>query len=458
MQRTGKHNALVGKVCYLSERIKEAVKMTILVHMLRYIIQILICQLSTRWLRIFSPRIAVLAFLLIAFCPSSLAAGIGGMFRPYLDYTVVADDNMLRIRDNLDANALLGTNKLSDVSQRFVGGVIFEKAISRQRLSADVNFGYTKFNRFSQINHNSRDLRGNWNWFVGNNFSGNMGASNVKAQAPFLFDPGVKNLRTEQTEFFNAAWRFHPSWRLHGDYTRYDLNSDSVIPRLRRINRKEDRFEAGLDYIAPSNSSIGIQLRTIRGDFSEPFLASDGTLTDNSYDQHEIKSKINWIMTAKSRLIFLGGWVERKNASFSERDFSGINARLSYNWQPTEKVGLMLNGWRETATAQNITASFSLNTGISAVPTWDLTEKIRIEGNFSYETRKFSGFTRFTDGSAVGTNNTFRTVSTKLTYMPYRGIEVSASAYHNDLASNSPLGDFSANGANINLRYIFGNP
>ncbi len=191
---------------------------------------------------------------------------------------------------------------------------------------------------------------------------------------------------------------------------------------------------------------------------TSPLVVTGGTFTDNGYDQYEIKSKINWVMTAKSQLLFLGGWVERKNASFSARDFSGINARLSYNWQPTGKISLMLTGWRESSAAQNLTASFSLNTGISAVPTWDLTEKIRIEGNFSYETRKFNSFSRLIDGFAIGSNNTFRTVSTKLTYTPYSGIQVSASAYHNDLISNSSLGGFSANGANINLRYTFGNP
>ncbi len=378
------------------------------------------------------------------------------MFRPYLDYTVVADDNILRIRDNFDAQALLKTNKRFDISQSFVGGVIFEKEISRQHLSANVNFGKTIFDRFTEMNNTSRDLRGNWNWFVGNNFSGNLGASNVKALAPFLFTPGVKNLRTEQTEYFNAAWRFHPSWRLRGDYTHYDLNSDSTLDRLRFLNRTENRFEVGLDYIAPNNSSIGIQFGTIRGDFPELFLAPDGTFTDNGFDQNEIKGKIKWIITGKSQLQFLGGWVERKNVSFSARDFSGFNGRVVYNWQPTGKIGLTLNGWRETSARQNLTASFSLNTGISVVPTWDLTEKIRIEGDFSYLTRKFDRFSVLTDGFTIGRNNTIRTISTKLIYTPYQSIQISLLAYHNSL--DTSRSGFSANGANINLRYIFGNP
>ncbi len=428
-----------------------------LVHMLGYIIQFSICQLPTSWLRIFSPRVAVLALLMISFCPSSLAVGIGGMFRPYLDYTVVADDNILRIRDGIDARTLLGTSKLSDISQSFVGGVIFEKEISRQRLSANVNYGQTKFVRFNQIDSSNRDLRGNWNWFLGNNFSGNLGVSNVRALAPFTFFPGVRNLQTTQTEYFNIAWHFHPRWHLSGDYTHFDINSDTDISSLGFLSRTENRFKIGLDYITPNESSIGIQLSTIRGDFPKPLLAPDGTFSDdNSFDQNEVKAHIKWIVTGKSQLHFLGGWIERKNASFTSRNFSGFNARLIYSWQPTGKIGLTLNGWRENAPVQSLRTRFSLNTGISLIPTWDLTEKVKIEGDFSYRTIKSDGFTNRLDGFALGRNNTLRNVSTKLTYSLHGGMQVSVLVFHNNLTTDLALGGFSANGANINLRYILG--
>jgi hypothetical protein len=190
-----------------------------------------------------------------------------------------------------------------------------------------------------------------------------------------------------------------------------------------------------------------------------PILGPNGTPADNSFKQNEIKGRINWILTGKSRLQFLGGWVERNNAFFSNRDFNGFNARLVYNWRPTGKIGVTLSGWRETAAAQNLTANFSLNEGVSIAPSWSLTEKINITGDFSYVSRKFDRFSRNTDALfPTGTKNTFTTASMKLTYTPYYGIEISATAYHNGLSSNSPLGDFNANGANINLRYILGRP
>ncbi len=384
------------------------------------------------------------------------AALIGKMIRPYASYTVIADDNILRIRDRMDAQALLGTNNLFDFSHRFTGGAVFDKTISRQQLSANGSWSYQRYEKFSQINNKALDLSGNWNWFLGNRLEGNMGANFVRGQAPFLFQPGVVNIRTQQTEFFDFAWRFHPSWRLRGDYAHFNFKSDNVV--LRFQNRVEDRFGTGFDYLAASGSSVGIEYRNIQGEFTAPIQTLEGLSTENNYNQNEIKGKIDWILTGKSRVKFHGGWVERTNASFSSSDFNGFNARLTYDWKPTSKTGIILSGWRETVAIQSLTANFSLITGASVSPVWNLTEKIKLAGNFSYLSQKFDRFRVLDDQPSIGNNNNIITASMELSYVPYYGIEISASAYHNSLTSNSPLGGFNANGGSINLRYIFGKP
>ncbi len=402
-------------------------------------------------LRLFLPG----ALLLFFFNQSAFAAVIGRVVQPFASYGFTADDNLLRIRDKMDPVPLLGTNNLFDMSHRFTGGLMFEKEISRQRLTANLNWTHTSFEKFNQMDNNLKSLNGNWNWFLGNRLEGNMGASYVQSLAPFLFQPGVKNIRTEQTEFINAIWRFHPSWNLHGRYTRYDLSSDAAS--LRFLNRTEDRFEGGIDYVTSIKNTVGLVFRNTLGDFPVLVRAPDGSFTDNSYDQKEVLAKINWAVSAKSNLSGTGGWVERSNASFKTRDFSGFNARLVYHWQPTDKIGVSISGWRETAAMQMLTANFSLNTGASVIPSWNITQKVRLEGDFSYQKIKFDRFTSLTDGAlTLGPNNTLRNAAIKLLYNPYRGLQLSASVYHNDLKSDTSTGGFSANGANVNLQYTYG--
>ena len=408
--------------------------------------------------------------LLFFFSRPALAEEFSKVLKPYFSYTTTADDNMLRIRDRFDPlnveNArirdLISQGKLADISHRMTGGVIFQKNISRQRLSADLSWTFNKFQRFHEIDNDLKNFRGNWNWFLGNRLEGNMGASYVDSLMPFIFQPGLKTIRTEQTQFINAAWRFHPSWRLNGEYTRYDLKTDSLLQRLKFLSRTENRFEAGIDYLTSSRNTVGILFRNIIGDFTNPVDLtpndlSDNLFADNSYDQKEVLSRINWVVSAKSSFLWTGGWVQRKNASFEQRDFSGFNARVIYNWQPTDKIGLTINGWRLTSSMQNISASFSLNTGVSVVPSWNITQKIRLEGDFSYETRNFSRFAIFTDPALeIGRHNTLRNAALKLAYSPYLGLQLSTSIYHSDLSTDAPLGGFNANGVTANLQYVYG--
>jgi hypothetical protein len=68
-----------------------------------------------------------------------------------------------------------------------------------------------------------------------------------------------------------------------------------------------------------------------------------------------------------------------------------------------------------------------------------------------------AAFSIFTDSLfPIGTHNTLRNATVRLTYTPYPGLQLMASVYHNDLQTNNRLGGFNANGANINLQYTYG--
>ena len=436
----------------------------------QYITHIMVYFLRSNRLRFLLPS----ALLLFSFSHPVLAVVFGKVLQPYASYGLTADDNILRIRDNTDPISLLRspvlhnafiTGNLFDFSHRFTGGLIFEKEISRQRLSANFNWTHNRFEKFDFMNNNLKSANGNWNWFLGNRLEGNMGASYIQSLMPLTFQPGLRAIRTEQIQFINGAWHFHPSWRLNGEYTHYDLNVNSSVEVMRFLARTEDRFEGGIDYVTASKNTIGILFRNVLGNFTNPPRQS----SNFDYDQKEVLTKINWIVSAKSRFLWTGGWVERKNdgniqsdgrTQFDERaqlDFSGFNARLAYTWQPTDKLGLTINGWRQTGSPQNLTASFSLNTGVSVIPSWNITEKIRFEGDLSYETRNFKRLNPSNpESELLGQHNTFRNAAVKLIYNPYLGLQLSATAYHADLDSDSNRGGFNANGVNVNLQYIYG--
>ena len=408
-----------------------------------------------------------LFFVLSLFSQCAFSALLGDTIRPYVDYEVVFDDNILRIRDShQDATGrliqgdpgnpavppvtgpILGTKKFHDISQRITGGLLFEKEISRQRLSAEGSWSRTFFDRFSSFNHNAQDVKGNWNWFLGKNLEGNMGATYERGLTPFLFLPGLKNFRNTTTQYFNADWRLHSNWGLHAGYqhfnltnsTRFDLFGNNSLDFL---DREEHIFDFGFNYYARDTNKVGVLYRHIEGDFP----SSPG---NNSYDQNEVRAVIDWTVFGKSWVQFSGGWVQRSNNSPIGQNlgFSGFNARMLYIWQATGKLRLALAAWRETGPINALQSRFSLNTGVSFSPSWSITEKLKLQGEVLYDERKFTGVL----GSS---NNNILDGSIGLVYKPYHGIQVSALAFHNQLISDTNLGDVKANGVSIGIRYTF---
>lgn len=418
------------------------------ISMLKNLVCFGICNLTFCRRQLFLRSGAVmLLFSLTFFGHPALATALGDMFRPYVDYKVNFDDNMLRLRDNMNVENF-GGSKESDISQRIMGGLIIEKEISRQRLTADGNFSHTFYDRFSFYDHNAQDVQGNWNWFLGDKFEGNMGATYVKDLAPFLFFPGIRNLQTVKTQFFNGDWRFLPNWSMHSGYTHFVQTSNNIITKFQ--NREEHLFDVGFDFWASDTNKAGVRYRRINGDFTFNPLG-----VDDSYNQNEVRAVVDWFLSGKSWVQFSGGWVERKSPAFPERDFNGFNARATYVWRPTAKIQMALAGWRETGPVNAINARFSLNTGVSFTPSWDITNKLKLQGEVLYDNRDFNGLDGVTLASTSNKNKIFDG-SLGLIYKPYTGVEISALGYHKQLTiDDNILGNMAANGATINIRYTF---
>jgi exopolysaccharide biosynthesis operon protein EpsL len=395
--------------------------------------------------------IVALAAVLGAGTSLPIRAADGDVLTPFVNYSVTYDDNVLRLHDGAAAQALIGTDQLSDVSRRAQAGVVLDKKIGQQLLSANLSVSKTAFSHFSELDHTGRDLLAQWRWHIGSHLEGNLGIGESEGLAPFIdFHRLERNLRNHRREYFDAAWRLHPRWRLRSGVAHYRHNYD--LPSQRAGNRTEDVIEAGLDYLAPSNSSFGVQLRHIEGDFPQREQVGPA-LIDNSYGQHELKANIDWRASAKSRLQFLGGHVRRHYDAFPERNFSGVNARAIATWEPTVKTGVIFNVWRETNAYLDVATTSTINSGVSATLNWKPTEKLLVDSTLNFEQRAFSGADTAAAGLSGKRNDVFRHAAVGLAYRPVAKILVKTSLFRDQRDSRLPLNGYRANGATITISF-----
>lgn len=378
-----------------------------------------------------------------------VSAAVSDTISPFIATSYSYDDNLFRLADEIPG--LQGQR--SDTSRQVQGGFLFNRPIGRQILTGQAKWSRVSFDHFDQLDYSGKDYLADLEWHIANHLEGHVGASYVQTLTPFSdLRSTERNLRTIRREYANGGWRFHPSWRIRGGFSRERYAYDSLAQRF--SNRNEDATELGLDYLAPSDSRIGLQLRHLKGNYpARGNLA--GTGVEQGYEQDEIKANLYWQLSGITQIQMLGGWVKRKNQIFSGRDSSGANGRLVVFWAPLGKVRFTGSLWHEFAAVENSLLSSSLNNGASLASTWDVSAKVRVDGQVRREKRDFSAVSGLSLPGDVG--DTTRTASLGVTYTPRPNIQLGLTAFR-DSRSGAPIintGSYRAKGISFNASAQF---
>lgn len=380
----------------------------------------------------------VLLLALGALTSVSAMAAEGDVFTPYASYGIYHDDNLLRNPDYL--------GKESDRWTRAAVGVKIDKDIGRQELTADLSANHSDYDRFTQFDNTGKELEANWKWTLGNLFSGNVGTSYSEALTPFEdFRSLEPNIRTQTKNYVDASWRLHPSWQLNAGYSRYDLRYD--LASQEPSERNLDIADIGVDYLARSGNKVGLVFRHMEGEYPAAPI--------NTYSQNEIKAKVDWQITGKTYLQFLGGWARREYDTNSQRDSSEPSARLIAYWKATGKTSFSVGAWREIGATDDLAANYALNQGVSLASTWDATEKISVDGLLLTEKRDYNGVSVLEGIAPLDRNDRYHNAVLGVTYKPTRHWRIRASIYRAKLDSNIAAETYTSNGILLNTRYEF---
>ena len=367
-------------------------------------------------------------------------------FRPNAEYTYSYDSNLFRIPDQ--AVPAAGRGQLSDTFRSVSTGLIIDRRLGRQTINASVKVTRTDFNRFENIDFDGRDVKVNLNWRIGSDLSGRIGNSSAKSLTPFTeLNDGGRNIRTSDQKFANAVLRLKPSLQLTGGVADAKFEFDLFVQRPR--NRRIKSQDVGLDYVPPSGNRLGLMLR--RSDAKFPNDAPGVPIRLNDYIETELKLRVDWKLSGKTAVRFVGGKTQRKHEILPIRDFDGVNARLIATMAPTGKQVLTLNLFREVGPVDNLITSFTINQGATLDTVWVIDSKFRLDGRLSYEKRDFNSFGGFTSDRS----DLLRNATLSLTYSPFPYLQVGVSAFRDTLDSNQAFRTYRANGVAANIRFQY---
>ncbi len=372
----------------------------------------------------------------------------GDVIRPYVSATYMYDDNLRRLSSSQQAVASTGHSNTADTVLMTGVGIILDKTVSRQHFYIDINVNKSKFSRNSELDNDGKEMKGQWYWQLGNHLNGKFDIYHKEALVPFSDFRGIGlNLRTETRQILDAIWTFHPRWRVRGAVAKSDIKFSADAQKAAGL--EEVWQELGGDYVSQSGSSTGLIFKHIDG--TRPAQVFLGVPISNDYAQNEAKLNINWLVTPKSGLQFLGGFVSRKHDQFSERDFSGFNARTNFNWLVTSKTNLNVSAWRENNAQSFVTTSYTLNKGVSLKADWEASAKVKMQAIVRRENREFVGDEVFGQARTDKDNN----FSLALIYKPTLATQLNATFTHSKRDSTSQFFEFTSNSFALTGQYEF---
>jgi exopolysaccharide biosynthesis operon protein EpsL len=385
---------------------------------------------------------------LVALIGAALAnpaqAVLSDTIHPFVSATYNYEDNLLRLPDGVPGPQ----GSRSDSFTELQGGLLFERPIGRQRLTAQAKVSRVSFDHYDQLNYNGKDFSAAWEWYVLRDFSGHVGASYGQVLTPFTdYHSSERNLRTTRREYADGNWRFHPSWQVHGGVSTTKYSYDLASQRF--IDRTEDSTDVGVDYLASSGSRFGVLARHSHGDYpNKPVVF--GQVIDYGYRQNELKANVYWVLSGVTQVDLLAGWAKREHNFFTERDSSGANGRVTAYWRPLGKLSLTAAIWREFAAVESTFVSSSLNKGASVGAGWEFSAKVRANALLRHERRNFAAVSPQLLAGEPDDSSTY--ASAGVTYTPLNFMQLTLSTYRESRTGSAYLGtgSYVAKGVSVN--------
>lgn len=306
-------------------------------------------------------------------------AGEGDTFRPVVSYTYGYDSNLFRMENDAEALTQLGTPIQSETYQRLGIGFDLDWKQGRQHVVSRVQTNKTSFSRYSQLDNNGRDIDLQWQWVLGNQWSGRLGKYLSKSQGSFReVQTLVTNTRTNNNTVFEANYLIHPRWKasFRSSSSVYEYSAKP------QNNVETDSKTIGCYYLGGTLEKIGIEYRVADGRFPNRTLSP--TL-DNAYQERNLNLVARWAASGKSHLNARIGQMQRQKPHIAGRDFSGLEWRFDGTWSLSGKSLLGGSLYRELSNVELATANYAVTDGASLNFTWQALPKTRLQATLGHE-------------------------------------------------------------------------
>jgi len=361
------------------------------------------------------------------------------------------DDNVFRLPDAADPQALLGTSTKSDryVSARV--GLHLDKPYAQQRFRLDATASGYRYDTFSFLNSNLLQYDGAWDWHATPRVSGTLSANRNEALVNYGdYRTPIRNIVRTQNQRFSIDGLLFGGWHLLGGVSRDESKNSAIF--VQQASYHATGGDVGLRYVAESGNSATVAARSSRADYIDQPL-DPANLLDDGYRREESELRVQWMLGGKSNLTGRLTRIEYRTNHFAQRDFSGTGGSLRIQWLPTGKLSLNLSVARDLGVYVDNFSSYAVSETVALAPVWHVSARTAVRANISRVTSDYRGAVVVLPGPAR--RDTLDSVQLAVDWVPTRSVTLSASVQRDHRASNDAMFEFNDTSAHIDATLTF---
>lgn len=401
-------------------------------------------------------------------CAALLAAGaclpfqqaqalLGDRLEVFASQGITYDSNPFRISSSESPADVIGTDSKDDFYLTTTVGFNFDVPISRQRVVAGITWDRTRYLDFDVLDFEGHDGQAVWNYQLGNDLSGQLGYTNTRALASLANDAsglllGTPNVLDTERWFLNALYLLSARYQVQWEVSQ--LRQENSLPARQVNDTTIDGAAITLNYVTPSANKLGLGLHVEEGNFDNPAVVA-GVPRDNSYKQHSLAAVAELGLTGSSRVSLLAGTLTRSYESLPVRDFDDWIYTVTYDYQPGGALSMRAIAERAVNPLDDIYSTSVLREGFRIRPTWQPTEKLRVDGVFELTDRIYLGDPLRAVGAIPDRLDRVRVLGVGAAYFPLRTVELDGTLRFEKRTSNLALEDYTANILGVSARIAF---
>lgn len=394
-----------------------------------------------------------LALLALGIVPAALAQTSDGLTLSAA-YSMQRDDNLFRLPDGVDAQAVLGRPGGAETIDITSLGLRYGKSLSLQRIELGVSLVDYRYRTYSRLDLLATNYDVTWRWALTPRLRGTVVAERDESVNSFN-DTSVLtrgNQRVRRYQGVDALYEIDGVWRLLGGVqSTRNQNEQPLVGEDSYLLRSADM---GLRYEARSGSSVTARLRNGSGNtFNGAALPT--TLRDEDFDQREGVLDVRWLPSEKTTVDLNLVRFDRTHARLALRDYSGTNTALSLRWAATAKTLWTLQWASDLSSYQTTNASYARTERLTASYLWQVAARTSLQASVSESRRRYLGAP---PGQQADTQrDTTRDASLGLRWNATRNLSLNASLQRTQRSGNRPGLAFSSTQAVVGVS-IFTNP